>query len=449
MASTPSLEQARLGDPEAIAQVIQYLLPDQHTIVHAQLKQDYLEIILESPTVPDRASSVDFINQAMRKIGAKSITTVLVQGRELGKANVEWKECRDFTQESENNKKKSFPKINIKWPVWFPYPSSWLRAIALLLWFGIVVEFFRFWGVVAGDIAAAISEDDRLYLMAVGVSFLGAIFVFSLGHHLILSIFKKSKSKTWIPGGRSWWEGVVATIVLFLSLAIVLILMLPFLPGENCHYFGNFSNSCYYQYQDEIESWNLIAAGVWIISILYLYQAELLLRTHISAQKVLKFIAIATISCVTISSIYAFSRHIEYIGSVVSSFADRTPPVAPAETVEPTKSEAIAPSQAEPEPVNLALSKPIKTTEKPESAIAPDPFSGAVKKATIASNLAQTADSEEDWNIVAKNWEAATELMGQVPPESDNYEIARDRVIQYQKNFDYSRTMATKVSATN
>lgn len=446
MASTPSLKQARLGDPEAIAQVIQYLLPDQNTIVHTHLKQDYLEIILESPTVPDRTSSVDFICQAMGKIGAQSIKTVLIQGRELGKVNVEWKEYRDFTQESEKKKNKSFPKINVKWPAWFPYPSSWLRAIALLLWLGIVVEFFRFWGVVTGEIATAISEDYSFYLMAIGGVFFGSICVFALIHNLILFIFKNSKSKTlWIPGWRSWWEGILATIVLLLSIAIVLILMIPFLPGDDCYYFGSFANSCYYQYRDRMEEWNNTATVIWLIAILYLYQAEFLIRKHIPARSVIKFITIALVSCVTISSIYAFSRHTEYIGTVISSFTDRTPPVTTAETVEPTKSEAIAPSQEEPKPIETAISEP----EKPEPVIPPDPFSEAVNKATIASNLAQTADSEEDWNIVAQNWQVATELMGQVPPENDNYEIARDRVIQYQKNFDYSQKMATKVSAMN
>jgi hypothetical protein len=101
------------------------------------------------------------------------------------------------------------------YPAWFPYPVSWLRAIAsalLLFFLGICLRVTGFLGVLLS------SHDD--YSMLFTMLTIGClIFVMSVtcAHHILLGK-KNPKLPAWIPGPSSLREGMNAFIVIIPSL---------------------------------------------------------------------------------------------------------------------------------------------------------------------------------------------------------------------------------------
>ncbi|WP_413161003.1 hypothetical protein ACL6C3_21060 [Capilliphycus salinus ALCB114379] len=72
--------------------------------------------------------------------------------------------------------------------------------------------------------------------------------------------------------------------------------------------------------------------------------------------------------------------------------------------------------------------------ETPAEQAPADPWAEAVRTAISAANLAQTAQSRTEWENVASQWRQASELMGQVPESSENYQTAQQKATEYQAN---------------
>ena len=66
----------------------------------------------------------------------------------------------------------------------------------------------------------------------------------------------------------------------------------------------------------------------------------------------------------------------------------------------------------------------------------PEPFAEAVRLATNAAELAQAAQTNEEWGKVGVQWDEAAQFMMKVPEEHEQYAIAQDRIPTYQKNRD-------------
>jgi hypothetical protein len=84
-------------------------------------------------------------------------------------------------------------------------------------------------------------------------------------------------------------------------------------------------------------------------------------------------------------------------------------------------------------------------TAKPDtpSGTTNDPFRDAVNKAMSASELTQAAATAEDWNEVAAKWQAAIELMKSVPKSSPHYDLAQKKAAEeYPKNLTYAQQQA-------
>ncbi|MEG4212826.1 hypothetical protein [Microcoleus sp. S13_B4] len=71
-----------------------------------------------------------------------------------------------------------------------------------------------------------------------------------------------------------------------------------------------------------------------------------------------------------------------------------------------------------------------------------DGFTEAVNFATQASNLAQSANSKQDWDEVAALWVQAVAWMQAVPPGSPRRAFAEKKVIEYMRNLVYSQQQA-------
>jgi hypothetical protein len=69
-------------------------------------------------------------------------------------------------------------------------------------------------------------------------------------------------------------------------------------------------------------------------------------------------------------------------------------------------------------------------------------FRQAVNHAMRAAELTQTAENEQQWRDVMKNWAEAIYLMQSVPQSSSHYAIAQQKVFEYTNNLNYARQEA-------
>ncbi|MEG4113228.1 MULTISPECIES: hypothetical protein [unclassified Microcoleus] len=95
-------------------------------------------------------------------------------------------------------------------------------------------------------------------------------------------------------------------------------------------------------------------------------------------------------------------------------------------------------------PTSLLARNPNKSKKSVSAASCPqnDGFTEAVNFATQASNLAQSANSKQDWDEVAALWVQAVAWMQAVPPGSPRRAFAEKKVIEYMRNLVYSQQQA-------
>lgn len=73
-------------------------------------------------------------------------------------------------------------------------------------------------------------------------------------------------------------------------------------------------------------------------------------------------------------------------------------------------------------------------------------FRDAVNYATSAAEKAQTAETPQQWRQVANLWEKAIAGMKSVPTSRDEYNMAQEKVKEYQKYLQYAQQNAEKAS---
>lgn len=69
-------------------------------------------------------------------------------------------------------------------------------------------------------------------------------------------------------------------------------------------------------------------------------------------------------------------------------------------------------------------------------------FSDAVRTATNASELTQSATTVFDWAVVASLWESAISLMSSVPESSPNKLVSQEKIEEYKSYLNYARSNA-------
>lgn len=106
----------------------------------------------------------------------------------------------------------------------------------------------------------------------------------------------------------------------------------------------------------------------------------------------------------------------------------------PNPSLEPTQTQApeIAPTV---EPTQTLPSSPVTTSK-------PDPFSAALDRGMNAAILAQSANTENDWKLVASKWQEAIGLLKTVPQEHPNYGKVQNKIAEYQQNLAIARQKA-------
>jgi hypothetical protein len=71
-------------------------------------------------------------------------------------------------------------------------------------------------------------------------------------------------------------------------------------------------------------------------------------------------------------------------------------------------------------------------------------FQLALQIAQEAATSGQKAKTTQEWSLIAEKWQKAAKLMGGVSPESSQYETAKNRYLQYSKNFQVAKAYEEK-----
>lgn len=89
----------------------------------------------------------------------------------------------------------------------------------------------------------------------------------------------------------------------------------------------------------------------------------------------------------------------------------------------------------------------LKTSpENPSQATNAVSFNHAVMKAANATELADVAQSADEWEQVVQHWQATITLLQAIPAADENYAIAQQRLPNYQQQLQFAQQQATQIA---
>lgn len=94
MTSSEAIKLARAGNPKAIAALMNHSLQPKGITVKTALNGECLSVLLEAAQVPNQKEMVGWLKKGMINLGAPSIHTVKLYGRQTGAKYPVWK--REF-----------------------------------------------------------------------------------------------------------------------------------------------------------------------------------------------------------------------------------------------------------------------------------------------------------------------------------------------------------------
>lgn len=163
----------------------------------------------------------------------------------------------------------------MKYPIWFPYPISWGRALLALLWMCVFlygVWFFGAWSYVLGFL----TNDTVPSLRILWVGICSFILAFASFYGSLNEVINDHKTgKVHIFSLRNLWEGAYCLIVI-ISTLVNTVVMVGVITDVNSRTF--------YQSGISDEQATLIFLSMWITAA-YLYQIEYLIRQYLSRFK--------------------------------------------------------------------------------------------------------------------------------------------------------------------
>lgn len=98
-----------------------------------------------------------------------------------------------------------------------------------------------------------------------------------------------------------------------------------------------------------------------------------------------------------------------------------------------------------PSPVpTQATATPVAQPSSAPTPAARDSFQRGLERAYSAAVLSQSAESQDDWRLVAGRWQAAIDWMAKVPPGSPDYARAQTKIQEYRRNLAIARNQANR-----
>lgn len=110
------------------------------------------------------------------------------------------------------------------------------------------------------------------------------------------------------------------------------------------------------------------------------------------------------------------------------------------QTVAPVASPAASPAASAATPPSVAPS--------PAAPVSNDSYQRAIARASSAYTISQSAQSQDDWRLVASRWQQAIDLMASVPATSTNHAIAQRKLPEYRRNLTYAQQQANRPTST-
>jgi len=92
---------AKQGNPKALATIINQSLKPKSITAKVGLKDDCLQVLLESAQIPNQQAMVSFIRNGLTKLEVESIRTVKVYGRKLGEELPAWNQSFEMMPQVE------------------------------------------------------------------------------------------------------------------------------------------------------------------------------------------------------------------------------------------------------------------------------------------------------------------------------------------------------------
>lgn len=88
-----------------------------------------------------------------------------------------------------------------------------------------------------------------------------------------------------------------------------------------------------------------------------------------------------------------------------------------------------------------------KTTSASTTRSTQDPYPQALDRAARALSISQSAQSKDDWRLVASRWQQAIDLMKSVPRSNQNYPQAQRKLSEYQRHLTVAQRQANQSTA--
>ncbi|MGD1716295.1 hypothetical protein [Dapis sp. BLCC M172] len=402
-------------------------------------------------------------------------------------------------------------------PRWFPYPSSWLKALIMLSFMTILVAIIRnfelgryFWEQLGGSLELLVC------LSIVILFFLIPFFVFA--HHFFILFFhtiRETFSKRYrynllfFPAIISWWKALYSWLVIMISTLAAILLSTLIMPWFNLNYTVFILEKNRFLYPESvIEKLILfVFISIWLIVAAKFYQFEFISKSFFLFSKTNYYTQTKNYKVnqknqnqrqidlkkiddeLAKSSIYygvnqitkpqnireqAYNNQlinsqnnqlkklpkiikdnilvlliIPLLGLGVYRFSQwqlvsETPVVVVTEIPSPipkklnSEKPEIAEVKTKPTPLSSPTKKSASISTTTIVLAPPDPFKLAVNRAINAAEMAQSAQSQIEWEAVASQWQDATELMKIVPPSHPKYKEARKKIKEYQSYADYA-----------
>lgn len=368
----------------------------------------------------------------------------------------------NFLKQSKDNFK------DFTWPAWFPYPSSWFRAL-ILVPFALPSTHLIVFGL-TGIIISIVENSPLLLFFSILIGLIIPASVLAFFYHFVWYIWHKRNSKSFLskfmPSFVSFWQGLYTIFVLGLSFIIIMSIFseLAFLDCKVSEK-AEFLNVCTGRFTERalklilssinngdflLKPWFLI----WIFNASYLYQIEYLFRRFLRVQIKAIFKNQDVIQPNSASNLRDHVQDEIEIAPVtkrkrlqhkVALNNQKYRPKAKRFKIVGLIFNLLVLGGAGiylyfkfPEMKNnlsLYISSPqLSYPIKPDTGI----FQKGLNKAINAANLTKTAKSHKEWKTAITQWQAAIALMKTVPPSSPNYAIAQQQIIEYKKNLGYA-----------
>lgn len=77
----------------------------------------------------------------------------------------------------------------------------------------------------------------------------------------------------------------------------------------------------------------------------------------------------------------------------------------------------------------------------------PNLYQQAIDRASSAFTLSRSAQSQDDWQLVASRWQQAIDLLAQVPTTHPQHSQSQKKVLEYRTNLSYARQQASRSTA--